>query len=202
MKSVSSASSQLTTRLGTKLIPSLLLPKDHSSYYRYHGSLTTPNCQESVIWTVLSNKLTISVSQVNISKLWLAFSSSWLNLLCKHVWWSIFFILLQLEVFRKLEIGVNETLAYNNRPIQSLGSRLVYHHLDGYSSAGSISPKTFLVFSSLLTLICWHGRTSPWSTVTGWLESKWPPCRWKIILKELKLAGNSVKLGLFFAGFL
>lgn len=120
-RSVSSATSQLTTKLKTKLIPSLLLPKDRRSYYRYYGSLTTPGCQESVIWTVLSDKLTVSPSQVKIYSL------------CRFLFFVIFFfLLLQLEIFRKVENGVNETLAHNNRPIQSLGSRLVYHNSKGY----------------------------------------------------------------------
>ena len=33
-------------------------------YYRYHGSLTTPPCYESVIWTVFENPIPISSRQV------------------------------------------------------------------------------------------------------------------------------------------
>lgn len=49
-----------------KIIPLLFLPKDHTTYYRYEGSLTTPNCQESVIWSVLTEKLTVSESQMQV----------------------------------------------------------------------------------------------------------------------------------------
>ncbi|XP_014485861.1 PREDICTED: putative carbonic anhydrase 3 isoform X2 [Dinoponera quadriceps] len=51
-----------------KLIPYLLLPKDHTTYYRYQGSLTTPGCQESVMWFIMTEKLTVSETQVNVFK--------------------------------------------------------------------------------------------------------------------------------------
>ncbi|XP_011152005.3 putative carbonic anhydrase 3 isoform X1 [Harpegnathos saltator] len=51
-----------------ELIPYLLLPKDHTTYYRYQGSLTTPGCQESVIWFVMTERLTVSESQVKVFK--------------------------------------------------------------------------------------------------------------------------------------
>ncbi|XP_063704668.1 carbonic anhydrase 2-like [Culicoides brevitarsis] len=41
-----------------------LLPKDRSSYFRYEGSLTTPGCFESVVWTVWKESLPISIEQV------------------------------------------------------------------------------------------------------------------------------------------
>jgi hypothetical protein len=40
------------------------LPKATNMYYRYNGSLTTPGCFESVIWTVYYMKQTISRRQV------------------------------------------------------------------------------------------------------------------------------------------
>ncbi|KAK9501205.1 hypothetical protein O3M35_002275 [Rhynocoris fuscipes] len=48
----------------TSLHPDALLPKDTSAFYRYHGSLTTPPCTESVIWTVIQAPLSVSSSQV------------------------------------------------------------------------------------------------------------------------------------------
>ncbi|XP_076246296.1 putative carbonic anhydrase 3 isoform X2 [Calliopsis andreniformis] len=50
----------------SKVIPYYFLPKDHTAYYRYYGSLTTPGCQESVTWSIFTNKLTISKQQLNI----------------------------------------------------------------------------------------------------------------------------------------
>lgn len=40
------------------------LPEDITRYFRYNGSLTTPGCFESVVWTVFDQKQTISHRQV------------------------------------------------------------------------------------------------------------------------------------------
>uniref|UniRef100_A0A3Q1G6Q0 Carbonic anhydrase XIV n=1 Tax=Acanthochromis polyacanthus TaxID=80966 RepID=A0A3Q1G6Q0_9TELE len=41
-----------------------LLPKDLGRYYRYNGSLTTPPCYQSVIWTLFHERVQISKAQV------------------------------------------------------------------------------------------------------------------------------------------
>lgn len=41
------------------------LPKKQMPFFRYDGSLTTPGCGESVIWTVFENSLPISLNQVS-----------------------------------------------------------------------------------------------------------------------------------------
>ena len=43
-----------------------LMPVDKvlSRYFRYHGSLTTPECNEIVTWLVLEKKISLSESQV------------------------------------------------------------------------------------------------------------------------------------------
>ncbi|XP_011688665.1 PREDICTED: carbonic anhydrase-like isoform X2 [Wasmannia auropunctata] len=56
------------SRIRSKLVPLLLLPKDHTTYYYYEGSLTTPACQESVLWFVMTEKLKVSEAQMNIFK--------------------------------------------------------------------------------------------------------------------------------------
>ncbi|KAK6192136.1 hypothetical protein SNE40_003667 [Patella caerulea] len=43
-----------------------LLPKDSSKFYRYEGSLTTPPCFESVIWTVFATPQKISATQLAV----------------------------------------------------------------------------------------------------------------------------------------
>lgn len=41
-----------------------LLPTRLDEYYRYDGSLTTPPCYPSVLWTVFRNHITMSQKQV------------------------------------------------------------------------------------------------------------------------------------------
>ncbi|XP_025090360.1 carbonic anhydrase 7-like [Pomacea canaliculata] len=42
-----------------------LMPAERSKYYRYLGSLTTPECFEAVIWTVFQQTIKISEAQVS-----------------------------------------------------------------------------------------------------------------------------------------
>ncbi|XP_044736781.1 putative carbonic anhydrase 5, partial [Chrysoperla carnea] len=43
-----------------------LLPDDLTSFYRYRGSLTTPTCDEAVVWTVFTESLPITDKQFEI----------------------------------------------------------------------------------------------------------------------------------------
>lgn len=49
-----------TFRLSTLLPPAARL----SGYYRYQGSLTTPDCSEAVVWTVFEEPVEIGREQV------------------------------------------------------------------------------------------------------------------------------------------
>ena len=44
-----------------------LLPADLSRYYRYNGSLTTPPCHQTVLWTLFHHAVRISSAQVEVA---------------------------------------------------------------------------------------------------------------------------------------
>jgi len=41
-----------------------LLPMNLNNYFRYHGSMTSPPCSETVIWTVFHELVDLSSRQV------------------------------------------------------------------------------------------------------------------------------------------
>ncbi|CAH1232763.1 CA12 [Branchiostoma lanceolatum] len=45
-----------------------LFPADKANYWRYMGSLTTPKCNEVVVWTIFKTSLKISQDQINALK--------------------------------------------------------------------------------------------------------------------------------------
>lgn len=44
--------------------PMELLPTDRTAYFRYEGSLTTPSCDEAVIWTVFERSVPFASEQI------------------------------------------------------------------------------------------------------------------------------------------
>lgn len=50
--------------LTSPIVLSDLLPDNTKDFYRYHGSLTTPTCEETVIWTVFTTPIAVSETQV------------------------------------------------------------------------------------------------------------------------------------------
>ncbi|GIX93523.1 carbonic anhydrase 9 [Caerostris darwini] len=89
-----------TTDLQSALNLNDLLPENPASYYRYTGSLTTPTCNEGVIWSVLQAVQNIGYSQLN----------SFLRLYAVE----------EDEKSRECE------MAPNYRPIQDLNDRVIY----------------------------------------------------------------------------
>ncbi|XP_063417001.1 carbonic anhydrase 2-like [Mytilus trossulus] len=74
-----------------------LFPSPHDVYYRYYGSLTTPPCLESVIWTVFKSPISISKQQINLFRF-----------------------------LGNRHINKHRDLADNFRPLQALYGRKVY----------------------------------------------------------------------------
>ncbi|XP_050408148.2 carbonic anhydrase 1 isoform X3 [Patella vulgata] len=52
-------------KLDTQIKLSSLLPKNMSVFWRYHGSLTTPPCYETVIWTLFYEPIIVSEEQMS-----------------------------------------------------------------------------------------------------------------------------------------
>ncbi|XP_066502762.1 carbonic anhydrase IV c [Hoplias malabaricus] len=53
-----------TVITGFQLTNMLTLLENFSSYYRYAGSLTTPNCNEAIIWTLFQRPIPVSQQQL------------------------------------------------------------------------------------------------------------------------------------------
>jgi carbonic anhydrase len=51
-------------KLSRHVILQDLLPHEMNYFYRYAGSLTTPNCDESVLWTILVQPVPVGEEQV------------------------------------------------------------------------------------------------------------------------------------------
>ncbi|XP_008490555.1 carbonic anhydrase 4 [Calypte anna] len=55
-----------TAQMEALALSSLLPPKEElGRYYRYEGSLTTPDCHEGVIWTIFEKPIELSISQIS-----------------------------------------------------------------------------------------------------------------------------------------
>ncbi|XP_076823447.1 carbonic anhydrase-like [Clavelina lepadiformis] len=102
------------------------LPNNISVYYRYQGSLTTPPCYESVMWTVFSEPIRISTAQANI---------------------------FETRIFSADRGTSNPDLVNNNyRPAQLLNGRTVFRSTQ-CSGTGSFSMPTFHFVALCATVI-------------------------------------------------
>lgn len=73
------AMTELTSFSIESMLPLAVGNPDH--FYRYSGSLTTPPCYESVVWTIFENAISISEQQVLVLTHW---SGALLELLDVH----------------------------------------------------------------------------------------------------------------------
>ncbi|XP_076822721.1 carbonic anhydrase 2-like [Clavelina lepadiformis] len=101
------------------------LPHNLTTYYRYQGSLTTPPCYESVVWTVFSEPIRISRRQADM---------------------------FERMVFENSR-GASDTTNLNDnyRPVQALNRRNVYRTAHCSGTASFLKPASH--FISLCTLI-------------------------------------------------
>ncbi|GBN49490.1 hypothetical protein AVEN_20835-1, partial [Araneus ventricosus] len=65
-----------STHLLSRLNLSDMLPENPASFYRYIGSLTTPPCDEGVIWSILRKTAHIGRHQVCIAMTLLLFQNN------------------------------------------------------------------------------------------------------------------------------
>nr|XP_040146863.1 carbonic anhydrase 15-like [Ictidomys tridecemlineatus] len=118
----------------SSLLPS---PLGLLRYYRYSGSLTTPGCEPSVLWTVFENAVPIGRVQVGSLPLpWArlptsdGFNPPLLALLPPHLNPSFFPLNTQVAQFQTVPqagmLGLHpEPLTDNFRPLQPLGGRSI-----------------------------------------------------------------------------
>jgi carbonic anhydrase len=70
---------------GATINPADLLPNDRTYFFRYSGSLTTPNCSEDVIWIVFRYPIEIAKAQVATFKAQYPMNARPLQTLNRHI---------------------------------------------------------------------------------------------------------------------
>ncbi|KAG8450039.1 hypothetical protein GDO86_016647 [Hymenochirus boettgeri] len=105
-----------------------LLPENMEQYFRYQGSLTTPPCYQSVMWTVFSHPVTISKSQLEK---------------------------LQTTLYSTATNAAPVGLQNNVRETQSVNSRTVYSsfHIHPTLSTGNVGNILAIIFGTFLGII-------------------------------------------------
>ncbi|XP_078493796.1 carbonic anhydrase-like [Ciona intestinalis] len=104
---------------------SQMFPTTFNDYYRYPGSLTTPPCAESVVWTMFRDPIVISQAQAQV---------------------------LQTSLYANEETAATNVLIGGNyRPTLDLNGRVVKRTGSGAGTMGKISIREMAV---LVSLIC------------------------------------------------
>ena len=128
------------TQLPARLAPGMLLPTDTRTWWRYPGSLTTPSCEQGVLWTVFQDTLPVSRDQIKDFQKILQSGSEYL-----------------LKNFRAPQPLKHRVVLY-----QDPG-----HHKDGQGAAGSLRASGGLLLLLLLLLVA---NFAPGVLLVGRLE--------------------------------
>lgn len=119
--------------------PKSFLPRDKAGYYRYQGSLTTPGCNEGVIWTLFTHTLPISKRQVLQSIAALPFH-------------NLILIYLQVKIFEALQTEEQVPLTKNYRSLQPLNGRTLYLKVSPIRSNGYSPKEAWWIILTLTTM--------------------------------------------------
>ena len=93
------------------------LPQELDHFYRYNGSLTTPGCEEIVVWTIFKEKIEISQHQMDVLR----------QITHKHY-----------------DLNKTEDLSNNFRPAQDLNGRIVLEFGESESIKQDESPSVVI----------------------------------------------------------
>lgn len=96
--------------------------KNLTGFYRYKGSLTTPGCTESVIWTLFESPIPLSAEQVSPTPRPRAPA---LRALALHA--CVYLLCPQLGAFSELKFHGGMPMVATFRPVQPLNGRLVFY---------------------------------------------------------------------------
>lgn len=104
-----------------------LLPPEANltSFYRYKGSLTTPGCTESVVWTLFENPIPLSAAQVSAKRRRELSGCEGFRL--TPVFFFFYVLCRQLRAFSELKFHDGKPMVGTFRPVQPLNGRLVFH---------------------------------------------------------------------------
>jgi len=119
--------------------PKSFLPRDKAGYYRYQGSLTTPGCNEGVIWTIFTHTLPISKRQVLQA----------LALSCTQTDEQFN---LQVKIFEALQTEEQVPLTKNYRSLQPLNGRTLYLKVSPIRSNGFSPKEAWWIILTLTTM--------------------------------------------------
>lgn len=98
-----------------------ILPKKHSDFYHYSGSLTTPPCYESVQWIVNRDPILVSENQIK-----------------------------KFQDLKDIAMGAEEPLVNHYRPVQPLNGRTVYRNFKDLECSAAVALKPLSMFTLLV----------------------------------------------------